>query len=261
VTNPEDNRFEDFFNDEFYVSLKNSLYNYRLRRSAVRKCVPYDKNARILEVGSGLSPMMAGDSRVVYSDLSLSALKLLRRGQKEGSYVEADALSLPFKTGSFSTVVCSEVLEHIPDDLRALQEIERVMAGNGTLILTFPHRRSYFALDDRFVHHFRRYEQEDMEEKLKGAGLEITSVRKVLGPLEKMTMVAVIFFVSNIFRIKKGGEVASQPGFLLRFVIAPIFRMFNFLYRAPAWLDARIFPRKLASVILVISRKRGRGQT
>ena len=256
MTKPEDNRFEDFFSDDFYVLLKNSLYNYRLRKSAVGRCVRCGENARILEVGSGLSPMLEGDSRVVYSDLSFSALKSLRRGQKGGAYVEADALRLPFKTGAFPTVVCSEVLEHIPDDLQALKEMERVMAETGTLILTFPHRRSYFAMDDRFVHHFRRYEIADMEEKLKDAGLEVSEIRKVLGPLEKITMMAVIFFASKFFRVKESATDAKRNSFFLRQIIAPVFRFLNLFYGSLAWLDACIFPRRLASVILVTAKKR-----
>ncbi len=256
MTNSEDNRFEDFFNDDFYLSLKNHLYNYRLRRSAVRKCAQPHQNSLILEVGSGLSPMLKENAQIVYSDLSFSALKSLQRIQKGGIYLEADALHLPFKTGTFPAVVCSEVLEHIPDDRLALQEIARVMAEGGTLILTFPHRRFYFAIDDRFVHHFRRYELAEMVEKLQDAGLEISEIRKVLGPLEKITMMVAIFFASRFSMIAKGDRDMKKNHLLLRKVIAPIFHILNLFYLLPAWFDARIFPRQLASVILVKSRKR-----
>ncbi len=257
MTKLEENRFEDFFNDDFYVSLKNYLYNYRLRRQAVRKWVPFKEEGLTLEVGSGLSPMLEGDDRVVYSDLSFSALLSLKRMQQRGLYIEADAVSLPFKNDLFSAVVCSEVLEHLPDDLAALKEIARVMARDGALILTFPHRRFYFANDDRFVEHYRRYEINEIEEKLKGAGLEISGIRKVLGPLEKITMMAVIFFVSSLSRFKRGRAKPAENAPMKRKVIAPIFKMFNLLYSLPVWFDARIFPRKLASVILLKAVKRG----
>jgi SAM-dependent methyltransferase len=262
LTKPEDNRFEDFFNDDFYVSLKNSLYNYRLRRRAVGKCVQkcmqINVDVRILEVGSGLSPMLYENSLVVYSDLSLSALQSLRRAQPDGVYVEADALHLPFEAGTFTTVVCSEVVEHIPDDLAALKEIARVMNEGGILILTFPHRRFYFANDDRFVRHFRRYEIAEMADKLKNAGLEITEIRKVLGPLEKITMMAVIFFAAKFSRVEKGRPDVKKKTLLLRKIIAPIFRILNTLYCLPVWLDARIFPRGLASVILFKAFKKAK---
>jgi len=256
LTNFADNRFEDFFSDDFYVSLKNSLYNYRLRRRAVRKCVQFQGDNLILEVGSGLSPMLGKNSPVVYSDISFAALKSLKRMQEGGTYVEADALNLPFKTATFPMVVCSEVLEHIPDDLAALTEIKRVMTDDGTLILTFPHRQAYFALDDRFVRHYRRYELVEMDKKLQDAGLEITAIRKVLGPLEKITMMVVIFIASTVLPGAKRGAYSRNNTFFLKRVIAPLFKIVNLFYCLPAGLDACIFPRRLASVILVKAQKR-----
>lgn len=256
MTNPAENRFEDFFNDRFYVSLKNSLYNYRLRRRAVRKCVHFYQDGLILEVGSGLSPMLGENRQVVYSDLSFSALKSLRQMQGGSLCVGADALSLPFRAGAFSTVVCSEVIEHIPDDLAALREMARVMTDEGTLILTFPHRRAYFAIDDRFVRHFRRYELAEIEEKLGDAGLEIAQTRKVLGPLEKITMMIVVFFASRVSRVAGRNKNIGIRALLMKRIVAPLFMLLNLFYCLPVAADACIFPRKLASVILVRAGKR-----
>lgn len=255
MTKPEENRFEDFFNDDFYVSLKNHLYNYTLRRRAVRKWVQSEEGL-ILEVGSGLSPMLGGGGRIAYSDLSFSALKSLQRIQHGGFYIEADAVRLPFKNGLFSTVVCSEVLEHLPDDRAALREMARVMVPNGSLILTVPHRRFYFANDDRFVGHYRRYEISELAEKLTDTGLEISVIEKVLGPLEKITMMTVVFFVSSLARFKRGNAKATKNLLFKTKIIAPVFKMFNLFYAMIVWLDARIFPRRLASVILLKSVKK-----
>jgi hypothetical protein len=52
-----------------------------------------------------------------------------------------------------------------------------VIISGGSLILTFPHRRSYIAGDDRFVKHFRRYELGEMKTNLDEAGLETVEVR------------------------------------------------------------------------------------
>ena len=53
----------------------------------------------------------------------------------------ADARALPFPTGTFDAVVCSEVLEHIEDDAASLAEIYRVLADDGLLLLSVPHHR------------------------------------------------------------------------------------------------------------------------
>ncbi|MBU4480560.1 class I SAM-dependent methyltransferase [Patescibacteria group bacterium] len=201
----------------------------------------------ILEVGSGLSPMMDDSERVVYSELSFPALRTLKRRQGRGYFVVADATHLPFKAGSFSQVICSEVLEHLPDDRPALREIASVMKPAGSLILTFPHRRSYFAGDDRFVNHFRRYELDEMETNLKEAGLETVEIRKVLGPLEKITMLTVISLIVRLRKSRRDpGQGASSSVFFVT-----VFRWLNRLYCVPIWLDARLSPRCLSSVLLL----------
>ena len=249
------NRFEDFFADGAYVSLKNHLYNYLLRRRAVRKCIQFRERDLVLEVGSGLSPMVDDSARIVYSELSFPAIRTLKRVQGRGFFVVADATHLPFKADSFSQVICSEVLEHMPDDRSALLEMASVMSPRGSLILTFPHRRSYFAGDDRFVNHFRRYELDEMEANLKEAGLKTVEIKKVLGPLEKMTMLSVIFLISVFDRFGKGkrdgGQGAPPSGF-----IVSVFRWLNRLYCAPIWLDARLAPRCLSSVLLIRAVRR-----
>ena len=58
MTSSRGNRFEDFFADDAYVSMKNLLYNYLLRKRAIRKCLLKQERGLILEVGSGLSPMV-----------------------------------------------------------------------------------------------------------------------------------------------------------------------------------------------------------
>lgn len=49
-----------------------------------------------------------------------------------------NALSLPFPDATFDKVVCSEVLEHIPDYRRAIAEIDRVLKPGGTLAISVP---------------------------------------------------------------------------------------------------------------------------
>jgi len=252
VTSSRGNRFEDFFADDAYVTLKNHFYNYRLRRRAVRKYLQSGKEDRILEVGSGLSPMTGGSERIVYSELSFPALRTLKRSQGKGFFVVADATRLPFKAGTFSQVICSEVLEHLPEDRLALQEMASVLEGGGSLILTFPHRRAYFAGDDRFVNHLRRYELGEMKTNLDEAGLKTVEIQKVLGPLEKITMLSVISLIQLFDRFRKGkredkrGQRAASSGFLVT-----LFCWLNRLYSALVWFDARLAPRSLSSVLLI----------
>jgi SAM-dependent methyltransferase len=251
----QNNRFQDFFEDDKYIVLKNFLYNYLLRKCAIEKVLRNEKGEMILEVGSGISPVVTTDDHIVYSDLSILALQTMKRNLAKGLYVVADIVNLPFRTESFSHVVSSEVLEHVEDDRKALAEIARVTKALGVFIITFPHRRFYFACDDRFVRHFRRYELAEMEDHLRKAGLYPVLVRKVLGPLEKITMCMAICIFSMIHRSHiSGGESKQLTRKSVKFSF--IFKWINRLYAVFAWLDAIIMPRVLSTVLLIKAVKK-----
>jgi SAM-dependent methyltransferase len=247
------NRFQAFFENSTYAGLKNLLYNYRLRKHSVAKHVRADD--LVLEIGSGLSPMITGSDAVVYSDISASALGMLRRHFGHGYYVAADARRLPFKSEAFQTIVCSEVLEHIEDDERCIRQMRRVLSESGRLVVTFPHRRAYFSNDDRYVAHHRRYELQEMKEKLGAAGFETNCVKKVLGPLEKITMMLAVACISR--GKKSGGNiVASQSNRPLPLWLLLAFDIGNRLYMGPVWLASIFLPLSFASVLLIVARVR-----
>ncbi|MCH1433976.1 MAG: methyltransferase domain-containing protein [Flavobacteriaceae bacterium] len=52
--------------------------------------------------------------------------------------VKADICDLPFKDGTFDLILCNHVLEHIPDDLKAMEELYRVLKKGGKLIAQVP---------------------------------------------------------------------------------------------------------------------------
>jgi len=52
--------------------------------------------------------------------------------------VKADICNLPFKDDSFDVVFCNHVLEHIPDDKKAMQELFRVLKKGGFGVFQIP---------------------------------------------------------------------------------------------------------------------------
>ena len=95
-----------------------------------------------------------------------------------GGMVNGDALTLPFPDESFDRVIAAEVLEHIPDDERAMRELVRVLRPGGRMAVTVPTRwpeRICWALDHRYHDtpggHVRIYRQPELEAKLRRAGL------------------------------------------------------------------------------------------
>lgn len=52
--------------------------------------------------------------------------------------VKADICNLPFKDNSYDVIFCNHVLEHIPDDTKAMQELYRVMKPGGFGVFQIP---------------------------------------------------------------------------------------------------------------------------
>ena len=74
--------------------------------------------------------------RVAAARDGLATLSVPQAGSAD--FLVADALRLPFGDRSFDHVVCSEVLEHLPDYRSALREIDRVLRAGGTLSVSVP---------------------------------------------------------------------------------------------------------------------------
>jgi SAM-dependent methyltransferase len=65
---------------------------------------------------------------VVYANLSLA----------KRPDVQADGTALPFRSGKFGAVICSELLEHVPYPPDVLSEAHRVLRPGGTLLVCVP---------------------------------------------------------------------------------------------------------------------------
>ncbi|MCP2253396.1 Methyltransferase domain-containing protein [Prauserella aidingensis] len=92
--------------------------------------------------------------------------------------VAGDALRLPFPDGAFDCVIASEILEHVPDDERAIAELVRVARPGGSVVVTVPRwlpERVCWLLSDAYHEveggHVRIYRGAELRGKLRGAGL------------------------------------------------------------------------------------------
>jgi SAM-dependent methyltransferase len=94
--------------------------------------------------------------------------------------VSGDATVLPFADSSFDKVIAAEVLEHILDDQRAMNELARVLRPGGVLAVTVPAwlpERICWGLSREYHEvpggHVRIYTRVELEAKLRRAGFAI----------------------------------------------------------------------------------------
>jgi SAM-dependent methyltransferase len=128
---------------------------FRRRVETIIEWIDTDAPVRILDCGSGYGfvlRILRDLTRATIVGLEYEMERVQETRDSLGddprlSYLCGDAMQLPFADGSFEYVVCSEVLEHLPDDARATREIFRVLRPGGILIATVPCARYPFAWD------------------------------------------------------------------------------------------------------------------
>ena len=93
--------------------------------------------------------------------------------------VRGDAYALPFDDDSFDAVIAAEVLEHLPDDERAMAELHRVLRPGGQIAVTVPRwgpETVCWALSNAYHEveggHVRIYRGDQILGRLRRAGLE-----------------------------------------------------------------------------------------
>ncbi len=111
-------------------------------------------SVRILDAGCG-EGFIARMLHTALDDVDITGLELtedaLRIAQKMSAgirYVQGDITQMPFESGSFDIVLCTEVLEHLENPAAALRELLRV--AKNTLIITVPHE-PWFRLGNMLV--------------------------------------------------------------------------------------------------------------
>jgi len=89
--------------------------------------------------------------------------------------VVGDALALPYLDGTFDCVIASEILEHVPADNTAIDELIRVLKVGGKLAVTvprwFPERLCWLLSDDYHSNeggHIRIYRANELRAKITG---------------------------------------------------------------------------------------------
>lgn len=107
------------------------------------------KNKQILDLGCGKG--MVGyliriqrdltNSKLIGMDISEALLAFTKKYNIYDKLIRGDLTKeLPFKKNSFDVVICSEVIEHMKKRIgeHLLDEIERIVAKNGRVIITTP---------------------------------------------------------------------------------------------------------------------------
>jgi SAM-dependent methyltransferase len=87
--------------------------------------------------------------------------------------VQSAASSLAFGDDTFDLICALDILEHVDDDSRALQECYRTCKPGGLMLITVPAFRFLWGRQDEISRHRRRYVASDVRQRVAEAGFSI----------------------------------------------------------------------------------------
>ena len=133
-------------------------------------------NDRILEFGAGIGTL-ASIFRDIYS-IEPSCIEIdpaLRKTLIERNFtVYEDYQSA---NGPYDLIYTSNVLEHIPNDLDALKNINELLKSDGSLLIYVPAFMFLYSPADAALGHYRRYSKKELLKKLKLANFSVETCR------------------------------------------------------------------------------------
>lgn len=126
------------------------------------------RSRRALDVASGEgygTAMLAasGATEAAGVDIDPATVAHAAARYPDACFVAGDITSLPFEDDSFELVVSFETIEHVKDPERALDELRRVLADDGLLVISTPNKHQYL-VENEF--HEREFKHEEFVELL-----------------------------------------------------------------------------------------------
>jgi SAM-dependent methyltransferase len=147
--------------------------------------------------GYGTALLAGAASRAVGVDLDEATISYARSRFEGCEFVVGDVAALPFEAGTFDLVVSFETIEHVSHPERAIEELTRVLADDGVLMMSTPnkhrylvenefHRREFFHEEfvDLLSAHFPRVELMLQDNWLTSAVLPVPLAADASGELD-----------------------------------------------------------------------------
>ena len=149
------------------------------RRAMLARVGALPPGAVVLDLGCS-SGYLLWDLRAARPDAVLVGVDLVAAGLRrahayvpEARLVQADACALPLADASVDAALSANVLEHVPDDGRALAELRRVLRPGAHAVLVVPAGPALYDYYDRCLGHERRYGRGELAGRAGAVALEV----------------------------------------------------------------------------------------
>ena len=203
------------------------------------------------EIGCGTGYVMNAvaqhfpHTKIFGGELFVNGLYFAAQRIPAAVFMQIDARYMPFDA-EFSVIGMFDVLEHIAEDTLVLQNAYTALQTGGFLICSVPQHQWLWSHVDDHSQHQRRYQQGELEQKMRDAGFTVkrsTSFNSLLLPA---------MYVSRLLQRK---QIQSPDG-MGEFNIPPLInRLFELILRVELWFISHGINFPLGGSRIVIAQK------
>lgn len=180
IINDNDQFYESFFTDDDIVKYEcdvRNVWRFNVMEKLLSDTFPGGEKV-LVDVGCGLGfscrymPENYSYKGIEFSETTLSSAKNTHSNVKNTEFIQGGFPTLPLESEVADFVICTEVIEHIEDDDRAIEELFRILKPGGFLWITVP--STYYWSDYyRLIGHYRHYTGDKFTKSLVEHGLKI----------------------------------------------------------------------------------------
>lgn len=216
-------------NNPYVKIINDNNFTYAFVLPVIKSLVTDWKQTRVLDVGCGVGPLSLycakKGAEVVGIDISKRAVAIATGaarhwGMKKVKFLQGDVTKMQKSLGKFDLIVCSEVVEHVKDDLALVKTMYSLLKPGAALLLATPsnenwlRRKLFLKKHDDEVGHLRIYSIADIQDLFTHQPWKIEQLITKEGPIRK------ILFTTNL-------------GWMIRFIKGPLVPLFH-------WFDDQL---------------------
>lgn len=142
-------------------------------------------------------------------DIDEDALAYCRERGYGNQVRYGDIKNIPFPECSFNVATALDIIEHVDDDLKAMEEISRVLAKEGIALIIVPAYQWLWSRNDVAYHHQRRYSSKTFKMLISESGLKTEQWSYFNFFLFPVFMLVILF--SRLFRGKETTSAVLKP--------------------------------------------------
>lgn len=198
----------------------------------------------VTRLGIDFSPTALLEGLSAYQDQD-------QHDQKKIKWVCGDVSSIAMQNHCVDVITCLDVLEHLPDDYKAVSEFHRILSAEGLAVLTVPAHRWLWSDLDRIALHHRRYSSKEFHDLIRSVDWEIVewgSYNSLLFPMVAMVRMAQKLAGKILPLRKKDGA----PGWIVGPSLGKVFHsIFVLEHKLSKWI-----PKGFGVSLYAVCRKR-----